>query len=72
MHVISMTAQGVMRLVYMTGHPHVIWAVVLAVTMLVHATLAFKRLETHIFLAKWHCKSCCSSNLMLPKSSGTC
>lgn len=71
MHVISMTAQGVMRLVYMTGHLHVIWAVVLTATTLMRATLAFKHMETHIFLAKWTCERCCSVPT-LPKTSGTC
>lgn len=52
MHVISVTAQGVMRLVYMSGPLHVIWAGALIVTKLAHATLAFKRMETHIFSGK--------------------
>lgn len=72
MHVITMTAQGVMRLVQMTGHLHVIRVLVSIVTELVHATLASRRMETHIFLAKRTGESCRSPNLTLLKSFGTC
>lgn len=52
-----------MRPVYMTGRLHVTGAVVLIVTELVHTTLPFKRMETHILLAKRTGESCGSRNL---------